>query len=130
NQIGSLGLEKTSTKTVRKRQSHKNNAESRRILYIQMKFCRTTLKDEIDRPASAADKNRKKMMIDTFRKILEGVDYIHSRGIVHRDIKPANFFFGEDNEIKIGDFGLSTEKKSSAITTTTTMTTTTTTTNS
>lgn len=35
-----------------------------------------------------------------------GLDYAHTRGFVHRDIKPANLLFGDDERLRIADFGL------------------------
>jgi eukaryotic-like serine/threonine-protein kinase len=34
------------------------------------------------------------------------LDYAHRRGFVHRDIKPANLLFGEDQRLRVADFGL------------------------
>mmetsp|Transcript_18871 Transcript_18871/g.16302 ORF Transcript_18871/g.16302 Transcript_18871/m.16302 type:complete len:216 (-) Transcript_18871:467-1114(-) len=45
-------------------------------------------------------------ILKMFRNILEGVQAIHSRGILHRDLKPANIFLDDNGNIKIGDFGL------------------------
>lgn len=44
--------------------------------------------------------------INYWLKIVEGINYLHSNNIIHRDIKPSNIFF-LNNEIKIGDFGMS-----------------------
>lgn len=41
-------------------------------------------------------------------KLVNAVDFMHSKGIVHRDLKPENLLFvdeSEDAEIKIVDFG-------------------------
>lgn len=39
------------------------------------------------------------------RDILEGLVYLHSRGIIHRDIKSANILIDHQGNCKIGDFG-------------------------
>lgn len=48
--------------------------------------------------------------VHIFKQILEGVAYLHARGIVHRDLKLENLIMQNDRDdspVKIADFGLS-----------------------
>ncbi|CAH1269228.1 EIF2AK1 [Branchiostoma lanceolatum] len=87
------------------------------VLYIQMQLCQRSLRDwMVSRNAQAAllrdpfsfvseDENMR-----LFQEILQGVNYIHSQGLMHRDLKPPNIFLiGEDEHVCIGDFGLARE---------------------
>ncbi|XP_055862953.1 calcium/calmodulin-dependent protein kinase kinase 1-like isoform X5 [Biomphalaria glabrata] len=44
-----------------------------------------------------------------FRDIISGIEYLHYQKIIHRDIKPSNLLLGDDDHIKIADFGVSNE---------------------
>ncbi|XP_069547460.1 eukaryotic translation initiation factor 2-alpha kinase 1 isoform X1 [Brachyistius frenatus] len=87
------------------------------MLYIQMQLCERSLKDWISernvKPKEAQTSKCPYACVDSeltlslLRHILEGVNYIHSRGIMHRDLKPMNIFLqGQDCHVRIGDFGL------------------------
>jgi len=73
------------------------------ILFIQMELCNKTLKDYFENDIFEDSISNR---INYWLKMVEGINYLHSNNIIHRDIKPSNIFF-LNNEIKIGDFGMS-----------------------
>ncbi|NXN94799.1 E2AK4 kinase, partial [Rhinopomastus cyanomelas] len=81
-------------------------------LYIQMEYCeKSTLRDTIDQ-GLCEDTSRLWRLL---REILDGLAYIHEKGMIHRDLKPVNIFLDSNDHVKIGDFGLATDHPANAM---------------
>lgn len=66
--------------------------------------------DLLDAVVWAAEKDKvfnESLVAEIIEKLLKAILHCHDQGIVHRDIKAENIMIGEDNEIKLADFGLS-----------------------
>ncbi|XP_072046144.1 eukaryotic translation initiation factor 2-alpha kinase 1-like [Amphiura filiformis] len=83
-------------------------------LYIQMHLCSSTLAGWLERRnetlTSSPDLFKgvdASLNMQIFEGIMNGVQYIHSKGVMHRDLTPKNIFLDGDNlHVRIGDFGL------------------------
>lgn len=81
-------------------------------LYIVMEFCEgKTLRTIITEKKLTTEDEIWRI----FGQIVEGLAYIHGKGLIHRDLKPENIFLDERNDIRIGDFGLATRGKISVV---------------
>lgn len=57
-------------------------------LYVQMQLCEETLRHWLDsRNHSSVVPLSESLCLQMFKKIVQGVEYIHSQGIVHHDLK-------------------------------------------
>jgi serine/threonine protein kinase len=87
--------------------SRKNSIyDQNNYFFIQMEYCDGKPLDKFIQQFSKSSIERSKIFKFTYQ-ILKSLKKIHSLGIIHRDIKPANIFINDD-DIKIGDFGLAT----------------------
>ena len=87
----------------------------KKFFLILMEYCDgNTLEDVIKKHKNESTPiDRKDIYIYT-KQILKGLRVLHRNGIIHSDIKPGNIFLkkvGENEQIKIGDFGMAMLKK-------------------
>jgi serine/threonine protein kinase len=47
-------------------------------------------------------------LVKYVEQIADALQYVHDRGLVHRDIKPENLLLGDNNQLLLSDFGIST----------------------
>lgn len=83
-----------------------------KTLYIAMELCETQSLRTIIKNNTLKDIDE---IWRIFGQIVEGLAYIHGRGLIHRDLKPENIFLDAENDIRIGDFGLATRGKVESI---------------
>ena len=77
--------------------------ETERNIYIIQEYCK--LGELFDYIVKKEKLDEKEASI-FFYQLINGVEYMHSKGIAHRDLKPENLLLTEDKVLKIIDFGL------------------------
>ncbi|XP_014610719.1 PREDICTED: serine/threonine-protein kinase STK11 [Polistes canadensis] len=78
--------------------------DEKRKMYLIMEFCVCGLQDMLE--STPLKKLPLWQAHDYFSQLLDGLEYLYSKGIVHKDIKPGNLLLTLDNTLKISDFGV------------------------
>eukprot|EP00094_Tigriopus_californicus_P011023 TCALIF_10634-PA protein Name:"Similar to Nek1 Serine/threonine-protein kinase Nek1 (Mus musculus)" AED:0.10 eAED:0.10 QI:0/0.8/0.33/1/0.8/0.66/6/0/606 len=77
-----------------------------RSYFIVMKYCQGgDLYSKINRQRGRHFPEG--LILKYFAQVCQALDYIHGQNILHRDIKSQNIFLTREDEVKLGDFGIS-----------------------
>ena len=88
-------------------QINKNN------FYILMEYCDGhDLRTFINKYKEKNEFIEENIIYDIIKQICFALKEIHDKNITHRDLKPENIFMNNNNQIKIGDFGVSKQLNS------------------
>ncbi|BFY99202.1 hypothetical protein BsWGS_02243 [Bradybaena similaris] len=78
--------------------------EEKQKMYMVMEYCASELQEMLESVPE------KKFPIwqahGYFCQLIDGLEYLHSHGIVHKDIKPGNLLVTNDETLKITDLGV------------------------
>jgi serine/threonine protein kinase len=74
------------------------------IFFIVMEYVQGETLENIIALKGALDLNR---ALDFSCQICNAVDHAHRQGVIHRDLRPANVLVGDNDMLKVADFGTS-----------------------
>ena len=79
-------------------------------VYLIFEYCDINLYEYIKKYKSRKEQIPEYKIKNIIYQIINGLNYLHSKGFIHRDLKPENILYKENiNQIKIGDFGVAKE---------------------
>jgi len=76
-------------------------------IFARMELCQCSLLDVVQRQPGSRLTDGQLMVFG--RQLCQGLQDLHSAGILHRDIKPENLLIAADGVLKIADFGWCTD---------------------
>jgi serine/threonine protein kinase len=91
---------------------HVFDDESRSRIYMVMEWCDGRLLRQI----LSQGRLTHERAIRIAANILEGLEYIHSNGVIHRDLKPENIMVDENDQVKLIDFGIAGDSAAKRLT--------------
>ncbi|KAL4881384.1 kinase-like domain-containing protein [Aspergillus karnatakaensis] len=74
-------------------------------LWIVMEFCSGGSCSDLMRPGPIPEE----YIVIIIRELLRGLDYLHSDKKLHRDVKAANILLTSGGQVKLADFGVSSQ---------------------
>ena len=78
--------------------------EEKQKMYLVMEYCVCVLQEML-----AAAPESKLPLFQAhkyFVQLIDGLEYLHLKGVIHNDIKPGNLLLTLDDTLKISDFGV------------------------
>ncbi|AEO62858.1 uncharacterized protein THITE_2107586 [Thermothielavioides terrestris NRRL 8126] len=89
--------------------SHKNVVQLQEVMveandcFMVFEYLSHDLTGLLNHPTFTLHPGHKKHLA---QQLFEGLDYLHTRGVLHRDIKAANILVSNEGILKLADFGL------------------------
>lgn len=78
--------------------------EDQKNTYMVLELCPgNSVRDMLRKKIRLTEEEASKIL----RDVIDALAYLHDNRVIHRDLKLENFLVGEDQSVKIGDFGLS-----------------------